>query len=228
MASSRGGEVKEVYKIFADKITAPFQSLFDTVLGVAEEKWVLHLSEETKLGNFLADCMREAAGTQFAYMNATTAGGSIEPGPVTAEDLTSVCGFNDPIHTAEITGKQLWDLMELVFVPERYGNNAGLLFSGFIVHVDHTQPAFQKIQSITLRDGTPLEMAKKYTVASSEYMASGGNDTSQIVNALSWENTGILFWDAMFDYLRNYGKMHISPEQRVYEVGRPENNNAPF
>jgi 2',3'-cyclic-nucleotide 2'-phosphodiesterase/3'-nucleotidase len=226
--TTTGGEVKEVYKAFADKITAPFQSLFDTVLGVAEEKWVLHLSEETKLGNFLADCMLEAAGTQFAYMNATTAGGSIDPGPVTAEDLTSVCGFNDPIYTAEITGEQLWDLMELVFVPERYGNNAGLLFSGFIVHVDHTQPAFHKVQSITLRNGMPLEMEKKYTVASSEYMASGGNDTSQIANALSWENTGILFWDAMFDYLRNYGKMHISPEQRMFEIGQPENNNAPF
>jgi len=59
-------------------------------------------------------------------------------------------------------------------------------------------------------------------------MASGGNDTSQIANALSWENTRTLFWDAMFDYLRKYGKMHISPEQRMFEIGQPENNNAPF
>lgn len=222
------GEVKEVYRTFADKVTAPYKALFDTVLGIAEEKWVLHLSEETKLGNFLADSMLEADGTQFAYMNATSAGGSIEPGPVTTEDLMSVSGFNDPIYTAEITGKQLWDLMELVFVPERYGNNAGLLFSGFIVHADHTKPAFHKIQAITLRDGTPLEPDKKYTIASSEYMASGGNDTSLIAKALTWKNTGILFWDAMFDYLRKYGKMRISPEQRMYEIGRPENNNAPF
>ena len=222
------GEVKEVYKTYADKITASHDSLFDTVLGIADEKWVLHLSEETKLGNFLADCMLEAAGTQFAYMNATSAGGSIDPGPVTAEDLMSVSGFNDPIYTAEITGKQLWDLFELVFVPERYGNNAGVLFSGFIVHADHTKSAFHKIQSITLRDGTPLEFDRKYTVASSEYMASGGNDTSIIAKALTWKNTNILFWDAMFAYLKKYQKMHISPEQRMYEIGRPENNNAPF
>lgn len=222
------GEVKEAYKNYADRITASHKSFFDTVLGIAEEKWVLHLSEETKLGNFLADCMLEAAGTQLAYMNATSAGGSIDPGPVTAEDLMSISGFNDPIYTAEITGKQLCDLLELVFIPERYGNNAGLLFSGFIVHVDHTKPAFHKIQSITLRDDTPIEPDKKYTVASSEYMASGGNDTSQIANALTWEKTDILFWDAMFAYLRKYGKMHISPEKRMYEIGRPENNNSPF
>lgn len=222
------GEVKEVYRAYAEKITAPFREVFDTVLGVADEKWVLHLSEETQLGNWLADCMLDAAGTELAYMNATSAGGSIEPGPVTAEDLTSVCGFNDPIYTAEITGKQLWDLCELVFVPERYGNNAGILYSGFIIHADHTQPAFHKIQAITLRDGTPLDLNRKYTVASSEYMSSGGNDTSLIARQLTWKNTHIRFWDAMFAYLRKHGKMHISPEQRMYEIGRPENNNAPF
>ncbi|MHB9005248.1 MAG: bifunctional metallophosphatase/5'-nucleotidase, partial [Coriobacteriia bacterium] len=222
------GQVKEVYRAFADQVTAPYQSFFETVLGTADEEWVLHLSEETKLGNFLADSMLEAAGTQLAYMNATSAGGSIHPGPVTAEDLTNVCGYNDPIYTAEITGRQLWDLLELVFVPERYGNNAGVLFSGFIVHVDHTQPAFHKIQSITLRDGTPVEPDRKYTIASSEYMASGGNDTSLIANALTWKKTEIRFWDAMFNYLRKYGRMHITPEQRMVEIGRPENNNAPF
>jgi 2',3'-cyclic-nucleotide 2'-phosphodiesterase (5'-nucleotidase family) len=221
-------EVKEEYKAYADKVTAPFNEFFDTVLGIAEEEWVLHLSEETKLGNFLADCMLEAAGTQFAYMTATSAYGSIEPGPVTAEDLTSVCGFNDPIYTAEITGRQLWDLFEKVFDPEVYGNNAGLLYSGFIVHADHTKPAYSKIQAITLRDGTPLEMDGKYSVASSEYMASGGNGTAQIANALTWKKTDTLVWDAMFAYLRKYGRMRISPEQRMYEIGRPENNNAPF
>lgn len=222
------GDVKEIYRSYAEKIVAPFKPFFETILGSAEEKWVLHLSEETKLGNFLADCMLEAAGTQFAYMNATSAGGYVEAGPITAEDLSNVCGYNDPIYTSKITGKQLLDLIELVHVPERYGNNAGLLFSGFIVHIDHTKPAFHKVEKITLRDGTPIDLQKTYTVASSEYMSSGGNDTGQIANALTWEKTTIRFWDAMFDRMRKYGKMHISPEQRMVEIGRPENNNAPF
>ncbi len=226
--TQREGDVNPVYSTYADRIIEPFKPFFDTVLGTADEKWVLRLSEETKLGNFLADCMLEAAGTQLAYMNATSAGGFIEAGPVTAEDLSNVCGFNDPIYTSTITGKQLWDLIELVHAPERYGNNAGILFSGFIVHIDHTQPAFHKVQKITLRDGTPIDFESTYSVASSEYMSSGGNDTGQIANLLNWENTGILFWDAMFDYVRKYGKMHISPEQRMHEIGRPENNNAPF
>jgi 5'-nucleotidase/UDP-sugar diphosphatase len=221
-------EVKEIYKAYADKIVAPFQPFFDTVLGAAEEKWVLHLSKETKLGNFLADCMLEAAGTQFAYMNATCAGGWIDPGPVTVQDILSVAYFNDPICTAEITGKQLWQLFEIVFDPQVYGNNAGLLYSGFIVHADHTQPAYRKIRAITLRDGTPLEMDRIYTVAASEYMASGGSDTAQVAGQLEWKNTGILFWDAIFACLRKYGRMRVSPEQRMYEIGRPENNNAPF
>ena len=197
-------------------------------MTTTSQTWQVRLSSETKLGNFLAQAVQEAAGTQIAYINATSSSGTIQPGTVTAEDITGVMGFNDPILRAEITGAQIWELFELVYVPERYGNNAGLMHAGLIISVDHTQPAFKKIQSISLSDGTPVQPDRIYTVATSEYMASGGNDTAQLANQLSWESAGILMYDALFASIERLHCLYVTPEQRVIEIGRPENDNAPF
>lgn len=224
----RTGDVNPVYQAYADKVVGPHKEWFATCLATAEEDWVMRLSEECKLGNLLADCMLEAAGAEMAYMNATSAGGSLVAGPVTIEDVVDISGFNDPIYTSQLSGKQIWELFDLVFVPERYGNNAGILFSGIVVHVDHTKPAWQKVQAITLRDGTPLEMERLYTVATSEYMAHGGNDTGPVAHQVVWNKTETRFWDAIFDYLRKNGVKLITADKRMHEIGRPENNNAPF
>ncbi len=214
---------------YAARVTGPFEALFSTPLATADELWEMHLACETKLGNFLAQCVEEAAGTQIAYMNATSSGGRILPGPVTAEDIMQVMGFNDPLLCAEITGAQLWRLLELVYEPARFGNNAALIYSGIVVHADHTRPAGEKIRSVTLRDGTPIEPERVYTVATSEYMASGGNDTGLVADSLQWHQVGTRMYDAIFAYLKRHGgKMYVSPEQRLYEIGTPENNNAPF
>lgn len=218
----------EPYQSHAARVTDPFKDFFEKPLTTTSQTWQVRLSAETKLGNFLAQSVQEAAGTQIAYINATSASGTIQPGVVTAEDITGVMGFNDPILRAEITGAQIWELFELVYVPERYGNNAGLMHAGLIVSVDHTKPAFKKIQSISLSDGTPVQMDRVYTVATSEYMASGGNDTAQVANRLNWEPVGIMMYDALFASIKRHRCLYVTTEQRMIEIGRPENDNAPF
>lgn len=221
-------EPAEPYRSYEARVTGPFQSFFEDVLTTTDETWSIRLSAETRLGNFLAGCVQEAAGTDIAYLNGTSAGGSIRPGPVTAEDITSVMGFNDPILRARITGEQLYRLFELVYEPERFGNNAGLMYAGIVVYADHTKPAFSKIQRITLCDGTPVDPAREYTVATSEYMASGGNDTLEVAGALDWRETGVRMYDALFASIRRHGGLYVAPGQRLHEIGRPENDNSPF
>jgi 2',3'-cyclic-nucleotide 2'-phosphodiesterase/3'-nucleotidase len=213
---------------YEQKVTNPFSDFFETKLAELDERWELHLSEECKLGNFLADAMRKSGNTDIAYMNATCGGGALEPGAVTKQDIVEVTGFNDPIYTGIMTGKQIHELFELVYVPERYGNNAGLLFSGLCVTIDHTQPAFHKIKKITLPDGRMIQDKQSYTVATSEYMSSGGNDTGQIANQIQWHNTNLRFHDVLFDYAKKQGKLKVDPQTRLIETGTPQNNHAPF
>jgi hypothetical protein len=59
-------------------------------------------------------------------------------------------------------------------------------------------------------------------------MASGGNDTKQVADALAWEALPLRMYEAIFSHIRSQGKLFVSPERRLYEIGRPENDNAPF
>ncbi len=209
------------------KVTAPFDDYFSEVFLTHDEKWTMKYSGESKLGNFLADVILASQKTDFAYINTTSSGGSIYPGPITVEDLTSVYGFNDEILTTIMSGQKIYDLFEHIYQPERFGNNATIAFSGIITYLDHTKEAGSKVVKITLPDGSPLDKDKYYKVASSEYMGLGGNDTTAIVADLKWDYSGQKYYDALFAYLRKQGKLLLSNEQRLYEIGTPENDNSP-
>ena len=167
---------EEPYRAYEAEVTAPFAGFFEDVLATTDETWRIRLSAETRLGNFLAGCVQEAAGTQIAYLNATSAGGAIEPGPVTAEDVTEVMGFNDPILCADITASSSIGCLSWCMSRRALATTRGCCLPGWSSMPTTRKPAFSKIRKLTLADGTPVERGATYTVATSEYMASGGND----------------------------------------------------
>ena len=213
---------------YAQRVLEPFERYLAEPLAILREPWPMHLAQECKLGDFLADCMRHGGNTQIAYMNATSSGGCLDAGQVTMDDILRVNGFNDLIYTARMTGQQLYDLMEGVYEPQRFGNNAGLLVSGFHVKVDHTRLSPNKVLSLTLPDGTPISPEDEFTVSTSAYMASGGNDTSFVASQIHWKKTDIHYHDAVAQWAKLHSVLHIPDWPRFQETGTPENNHAPF
>ncbi len=226
--TDRSIEGKTEIIAYVERVTDRFEDYFNEPLAHAEELWTMTLARESKLGDFLVDCLRYGGKTDIAYMNATSAGGSIEPGTVTRETITEVIRFNDPIHVGEITGKQLYELIEMVYEPERFGNNAALLISGFHAELDHTQPSPHKTVRLTLPDGNPIDQEKTYSVATSAYMASGGNDTSRVAEQIAFQKTDLLYHDAAFAYAKAQRVLAVEDWPRLKETGKPENDNSPF
>ncbi|NLU25029.1 MAG: hypothetical protein GXW99_10065 [Clostridiales bacterium] len=213
---------------YVHSVTDPFEDYFSQPLSHASQRWPMRLAQECHLGDFLADCLRFGGKTELAYMNATGACGCIEPGIITRESLIGVAGYNDQLYTGEITGAQVWELMETVYEPERFGNNGAILISGFHASVDHTRPSPHKVLSVTLPDGTPLEPKRRYTVTVSAYIASGGNGTGPIASQIKWQKTDLRFYDIIFDYARAQAELTVSDYPRMTEIGTPENNHAPY
>ena len=114
------------------------------------------LAHESKLGDFLADCLRYGGQTELSYMNTTSACGELLPGEITREELLYCAAFDDETFTGIITGAQLHALLEAVYEPERFGNNAAIAFSGFHAAVDHTRPGGQKVLLSRGRTARPL------------------------------------------------------------------------
>jgi len=226
--TDRDGAADPDMAAYIATVVGPFESYFSQPLSRADERWAVRLAVECKVGDFLADALRYGGRTEVAYMNATSSGGAIEPGAVTRETITRVNGFNDLICTGVMTGQQLYELMEAVYQPERFGNNAALFISGFHAVLDHTRPYPHKVVALTLADGTPIDRRRTYTVATSAYMASGGNGTEALAGQVAWHKSQLHFYDAAFAYAQTMEVLTVADYPRLAETGHPENDNAPF
>lgn len=137
--------------------------------------------KETNIGNFVAEAYRKAAGADIGFVN----GGSIradltyEPGILTKRDVLSILPFNNPIVKVEMTGKVLKQILEHGVArsgpgedsePGRFPQVSGVRFE-----YDPTKPAGSRIVSVTVGTG-PLDEAKSYTVATSDFLVSRSGD----------------------------------------------------
>lgn len=213
---------------FIGAISAEVEEYLNEVLGVLEEDLPMRLAFESPMGNFFADCARAAVKTQLAYMNATSSGRILTAGDLTREKITTAMGFNDPVMVTSISGSQLYELFEMVYEPDRFGNNAGLIHSGFIVEVDHHQPAGRKVRGIWLENGEPVNREAEYSICTSQYMASGGNGTAALAEQLQFADSGIKMHTAIFDYVRANTPIKAPALGRLIFHGTPENDNSPF
>ena len=161
-------------------------------------------------------------------MNTTSACGELLPGEITREELLYCAAFDDEMFTGIITGAQLHALLEAVYEPERFGNNAAIAFSGFHAAVDHTRPSGQKVLSVRHPDGTPIAPDERLSVTVSAYMASGGNDTGAIAGQIDWKPTGRHYHEAVSAYAKSLGVLTVADYPRLHETGEPENNHAPY
>ncbi len=137
--------------------------------------------KETNVGNFIADSYRLAAGADIGFVN----GGSIradmtyEPGVLTKRDVLSILPFNNPIVKVELTGKVLKQLFEHGVArsapgedtePGRFPQVSGIRFE-----YDVKRPSGSRIVAMSVA-GQPVEDAKTYVVATSDFLVSKSGD----------------------------------------------------
>jgi 5'-nucleotidase len=127
---------------------------------------------EIPLGDLIADAQREYADAQIAFMNPGGIRADIAEDPVTYGELFTVQPFDNQVVRMELTGDQIYRLLEQQF----QGDRARILqVSGIKVSYNASNPAGQRITSLTLSDGTPVERGATYTVAANSFIATGGD-----------------------------------------------------
>ena len=131
-------------------------------------------SQETNLGDFIADAMRAHAKTDVALIN----GGGIRsdriipPGSLTRRDLAAMSPFGNVVMTLELTGRTLREVLEQA-LPQREREAGGFLqVSGLRVSFDPARPAGQRVVAMTV-GGAPLDPDRRYTAAVIDYIAAG-------------------------------------------------------
>ena len=130
---------------------------------------------ETNLGNLITDAMMDETGADLAITNGGGIRASIKVGDITKGDVVSVLPFGNFIVTKQLTGAQIKEVLE--FGVRSYGESLGGFphVAGIKFVVDPSRPVGDRIISLTINDKA-LDMNKTYTVATNDFIASGGDD----------------------------------------------------
>ena len=205
---------------FTEKVLKPFDLYFNDVFAVATEDVNMNYGRESAMGDLFADAVRWKTGTDFSYFNTTSCGPRIPEGNITRYSIKQAIYFDEHIHIAKFTGHQIRKLFETVHNPDIYSKNFNLYFSGLKVTIDHDREYGHKVVSIKHFDGRDVREDEVLSVATSAYMASGGNDTRKIAGEVNWKETDIFIHDAIKDYLTEKKSIDNSIDNRYVFLGR--------
>ena len=128
--------------------------------------------EETALGNFVADVMREHVNADVALVNSGGIRASIQPGPVTVEDVFKVMPYANEIVIVALTGADLRRALTRSVKGSREDEDGGFLHvSGIRFTVRGHDVADVRVGA----DRAPLEPDRVYQVAIPSFLATGGD-----------------------------------------------------
>ncbi|MDV4151577.1 5'-nucleotidase C-terminal domain-containing protein [Clostridium sp. AL.422] len=145
----------------------------------------------TPLGIVVSETMRKVTGVDIAITNGGGIRAPLSMGVLTMGDLYTILPFDNTLVTMELKGMDIKAALEHGIMPENFGWGQ---FSGVKVWYDKNAEAGNRITSIRLADGTPLDMDKYYTVVVNDFMATGG-DGYNFSNAKNMKDTMLVMRD---------------------------------
>jgi len=141
-------------------------------------------TEETNLGDFVADALRERLGTDVAVINggAIRTNRTVPPGPLTRRDVLSLLPFTDMVVKLEMRGADLRAALEHGLTQTDRVGGGFLQLSGARLVWDPRLAPGRRIVDVSVT-GKPLADDAVYTVAVPGYLVRGGDGYTVFAHA---------------------------------------------
>src|ERR1035437_1597006 len=143
--------------------------------------------DQYALGNLIADAQRAAAHADAAVMNNGGIRAELRAGPVSYGSLLEIQPFGNMLVRVTVRGKDLRAYLES-FVAR---GAPRVHVSGVIARYDLTRAAGARIVSAAI-GGAPLDDARQYTVAFTDFLATSGDGLGLANAALKQEPLGVV------------------------------------
>jgi 5'-nucleotidase / UDP-sugar diphosphatase len=161
-------------------------------------------SQETNLGNLVADILRKQTKSDLALINGGGIRSDILKGPVRINDILSVLPFTNHPVVLKVSGKELKDIFEYVIsnldgTTERFPQ-----VSGIQITYKPENPVGQRITSFMIGEN-PVRPEAWYTLATNDFLAAGGDgytnlktilDTMESKQGYSAQNNRVILFDS--------------------------------
>lgn len=159
----------------------------------------------TKLGTIISETMRKVTNSEIALTNGGGIRRGLEKGDVTVGDMYELMPFDNTLVTMDLKGCDIVKAIEHGIAPQGFGWGQ---FSGVKVWYDEET---NKITSIRLTDGTPLDMNKYYKVVVNDYMSTGGSNYD-FTAGKNVNETNIVMRDAISKYWKENGMPSVEDD----------------
>ena len=229
----------------AAAIIAEIEADYGTVFAKTEvtlngEKDPGNRTQETNLGDLITDALVWGAEQQGETVDAaiTNGGGiraTIEAGDITKKDVNTVLPFGNTLSIIKITGDELLEVLEAstFCTPEAIGGFPQV--SGIEFTVDTTKGydqgdeypgttyfAPKTINRVTIQTvgGKDFDPAATYTIATNDFMASGGDTYYRFINATANYDLGIPMDEVVMDYITTVLSGTVAADKYGEPAGR--------
>lgn len=147
---------------------APHQGMLNIVVGKTETALNRNTVMEATMDNLLLKALIDISDAELAFSNGWRYGAPVVPGPITVNDLWDIIPTNPPVSLCEITGQELWEMMEenleRTFSQDPYKQMGGYVKRclGLNVYFKMENPDRRRIQEFFV-GGKRLDRSKSYT-----------------------------------------------------------------
>lgn len=174
-----GIEEKSEIKEFIDNIREQQKAVTEVVIGKTTVKLDGDRDQvrtgATNLSNLIADAMVWKSGADISLTNGGGIRASINAGDITVGNVITVLPFGNYVVTKELTGADIKAALEHGFkdTPKSAGSQAQI--GGVTLDLDTTKPVGERVSNIRFKNGKRFNMNTKYSVATNDFMAVGGD-----------------------------------------------------
>jgi len=166
--------------------------------------------KEAAAGNLVADSMQWFSarwGSDFAVMNGGSIRHDLPAGPVSLKSVHDMLPFENSIYLVTLPGDEVLRLFDfMAAIPE--GSGAFPQFSSEVnVVLDRTA---RKASGLRIK-GKPIDPSRSYRIATSSFLAGGGDGYKILQQAREKFDTAALQQPVLIDFIRSMGGK-ISPK----------------
>ena len=160
------------------RLTAELDATVGRTAVPLDARSATNRSEETNIGDFIADAFRREAGADVALVHGglIRADDVLQPGELTVRDVLSILPFGNELVKIEVTGEVLRQALEHGLSLTAPGAEPGRFpqVSGLRYAFDASRPPGARLREVTV-GGRPLDPKKTYALATTRFLAEGGD-----------------------------------------------------
>lgn len=209
------GKVKPNAEVTAlvDSMESRISEAMDQKIGVLEKDWTRSSRDESNIGNWICDAIKEKFAVDIAFQNSGGIRKNLPAGPIKVRDIWEISPFDNSIQIFELTGKELLDLINY-----RLENPRDLLqIAGLKIYVDIKKGILKKATV----DDKEIEPEKKYTIATNNYIMSHSQRFFGIdPKTLKIKDTNYLGRDVLLEAVKKQKVISGEKEDRIIDINR--------